>query len=110
MDPVQNKKDVFLFLHPGGLSILQAMGPAYDVFCLGVGEDLLEKIQVLADLSTVRSWVCPTVSSVPPQVLPVCQLAARVLMVSDLRMACLFVSLKNGSPTPPTIFQTSERW
>ena len=97
MDPVQNKKDVFFFLHPGGLGFLQApsllgwtpvqpmTSSASMVLRTFVGEDpdvggpLHRKVLGVAYRPAVD----------PAQVLPICQLAARVLTVSDLHMACL---------------------
>ena len=97
MDPVQNKKDVFFFLHPGGLDFLQAPSllgwtPAQPMTSSAsmllrtfVGEDpggdgpLHRKVLGVAYRPAVD----------PAQVLPICQLAARVLTVSDLRMAYL---------------------
>jgi len=95
MDPVQNKKDVFFFLHPGGLNILQApsllgwtpaqpmTSSASDV-CEdfgdgpGVGGPLHRKV---LSLPYCLQWFLPRSCRFG-------QLAARVLMSSGLRMAC----------------------
>ncbi len=116
MDPVQMKKMSSLLSSswrlrcpPGPFPSRLDPCPACDVFCLDGMRTLLEMVQMLVDPSTVRAWVCPTVSSVLPQVLPVCHLAAWVLTVSDLRMACLLSHWKMVWQLRQLSF-TSERW
>ncbi len=68
MSPVQNKKDVFFFLRPGGLGFLQAPSllgwtPVQPLTSSAsvLLRTLLEKVQVVTDSSTGRFWVWPTV-------------------------------------------------
>ena len=79
-----------LLLPPGTFSSQLDPCPAYDIFCLGVVEDFVgEDPDVGGPLHRKVLGVAYRPAVDPAQVLPICQLAARVLMVSDLRMACL---------------------
>jgi len=101
MDPVQNKNinrdrrrllscPQGLLRPPGTFSSRLDPCPAYDVFCLGVVEDFIGgDPDVGGPLHRKVLGVAYRPAVDPAQVLPICQLAARVLMVSDLRMACL---------------------
>jgi len=95
MDTVQNKKDVFFFLRPGGLGFLQApsllgwtpvqpvtsSASMYEDFVgEGPGGDGLLHRKVLS-LPYCLQWFLPRSCRFG-------QLAARVLMSSGLRMAC----------------------
>ena len=75
---------------PGTFSSRLDPCPAYDVFCLGVVEDFVgEGPGGDGPLHRKVLGVAYRPAVDPAQVLPICQLAARVLTVSDLRMACL---------------------
>ena len=101
MDPVQTKIKKInrscllscpqgLLRPPGTFSSRLDPCPAYDVFCLGVVEDFVGgDPDVGGPLHRKVLGVAYRPAVDPAQVLPICQLAARVLTVSDLRMACL---------------------
>ena len=117
MDPVQNKKDVFFFLHPGGLNILQA--PSL------LGWTPVQPMTSSASMVWGLCWRRPRWWRTPPPEgsgcgLPSC--SGSCPGPADLPVGCPSpdglrpphglpcVSLKNGLATQPAIFQTSERW
>ena len=97
MDHVQMKKTSSLLSSswrlrcpPGPFPSRLDPCPACDVFCLVVVEDFVgEGPDVGGPLHRKVLGVAYRPAVDPAQVLPICQLAARVLTVSDLRMACL---------------------
>jgi len=117
VDPVQNKKDVFFFSSswrlkrpPGPFPSRLDPCPAYDVFCLDGMRTLWR---------WPRCWRTPPPEGpesallspvVPPQVLPVWPVGCPSPDVLRPPHGFAIVSLKNGSATPPAVFQTNERW
>jgi len=111
------KKTSSFYLHPGGLNILQAPS------LLGwtPAQPMTSSASML--LRTLwrwpRCWRTPPPEGpesallspvVPPQVLPVWPVGCPSPDVLRPPHGFAVVSLKNGSATPPAVFQTNERW